>query len=370
MVLFKKPIFISLVLKARRRWSVNLDLHPSGNFSLMPAGMSNTILYLCHSGLDYLQDGLYHGLTSRLGKENVVDWPRQARFHEPIASTIPSLGLLPGNEPARPLTSWGLCRQLRGGRFGVVMVAAGRKGAFAAWQRIMAAGAHLPAVFIDGGDHIELAGQLAWERKIKLRNTVLSKRNFDLIFKREHRGQEANDPKVLPISFCLPENHFPFPSQATAKTRDVAFWGSPAMTSRKAAIQLLKNVRDFERNRSQAFRGADYLRELAATKVGLSFWGAGDDTLRYWEIPCTGSLLLAQKPRGPVPDNFVHGHEAVFVQDDLSDLVEQVNYYCDHDEEREKIAAAGRQKFLQHHTTVARARYVLDALKERRLFSS
>jgi spore maturation protein CgeB len=91
--------------------------------------------------------------------------------------------------------------------------------------------------------------------------------------------------------------------------------------------------------------------------------------LRYWEIPCTGSLLLAQKPRGPVPDNFVHGHEAVFVQDDLSDLVEQVNYYCDHDEEREKIAAAGRQKFLQHHTTVARARYVLDALKERRLFS-
>src|SRR5205823_6487012 len=135
------------------------------------------------------------------------------------------------------------------------------------------------------------------------------------------------------------------------------------------AIERLKNVRDFERNRSQPFYGVDYMRELAATKIGLSFWGAGDDTLRYWEIACAGSLLVTQKPRSPVPDNFIHRQEAVFVQDDLSDLVECVDYYCDHDGEREKIAAAGREKFLRHHTTVARARYVLDALKERKLFS-
>jgi hypothetical protein len=196
---------------------------------------------------------------------------------------------------------------------------------------------------------------------------VLASRNFALTFKRENRGQETNNPGILPISFCLPENYFQ-PQSSPAKNREVAFWGSPATASRTLGCQLLQGIRDFERNRRLQFRGLDYLREMAATKVCLSFWGGGDDTLRYWEIPCVGSLLLAQKPRSPVPDNFIHGQEAVFVQDDLSDLVERVNYYCDHDDEREKIARAGRNIFLRCHTTIARARYFLDALAKRNLF--
>jgi hypothetical protein len=38
-------------------------------------------------------------------------------------------------------------------------------------------------------------------------------------------------------------------------------------------------------------------RELAATKVCLSLWGCGDDTLRYWEFPawarCSWRKLIA-----------------------------------------------------------------------------
>jgi hypothetical protein len=330
--------------------------------------MSNEILYLCHSGIDYLQDGLYHGLVSLLGKNRVMDWPRQTRFHEQLDLTIPSLGFFAQAEPIRPRTRWGLRRQLRNGRFSLVVVAAGRKGAFAVWRGLMDACRHLPAVFVDGGDHVELAGQLAWERKVRLRKYVLNSRSFDLIFKREQHGPEFNNPKILPISFCLPENYYQPPSPPV-KTREVAFWGGESSASRRLAIRQLKEVRDFGRNRNLQFWGGDYLRELAATKVCLSFWGSGDDTLRYWEIPCAGSLLMAQKPRSPVPDNFVDRQEAVLVQDDLSDLVERVNYYCDHDDEREKIARAGRNKFLKCHTTVARARYFLDALCERELFN-
>jgi hypothetical protein len=329
--------------------------------------MSNGILYLCHSGVDYLQDGLYHGLVSLLGKDRVVDWPRQARFHEPVATTVPNLGFFSQAEPARPRTNWGLRRQLRGGRFGIVVVAAGRKKAFAVWRDVMEACRHLPAVFVDGGDHVELAGQLAWERKVRLRKAVLSRRSFDLVFKREHRGPETNNPKILPISFCLPENYFQM-KQPQPKTREVAFWGGSSSASRAVAIGKLRGIRDFECNSSLQFHDRDYLRELAATKVCLSFWGGGDDTLRYWEIPCVGTLLVAQKPRSPVPNNFIHHKEAIFVQDDLSDLVEQVNYYCDHDDERGKIAQAGRNKLLQYHTTTARAQYFLNSLNERKLF--
>lgn len=329
--------------------------------------MSSEILYLCHSGVDYLQDGLYHGLVSLLGKERVTDWPRQVRFHKPAATKNPNLGFYPQAEPVRPRTTWGLRQQLRSGRFGIIVVAAGRKGAFRAWRDVMDACRQIPVVFVDGGDHIELAGQLAWERKIKLRKTVLSHRNFDLVFKREHRGQETNNPQVLPISFCLPANYCQS-VQSRTKTREVAFWAGGGTASRAVAVSKLKNVRDFERNGSLMFYGQDYIRELAATKVCLSFWGNGDDTLRYWEIPCAGSLLLAQKPRCPVPDNFIHRQEAVFVQDDLSDLVELVNYYCDHDQEREAIARAGLEKFSRCHTTTARARYFLDSLSGRKLF--
>ena len=329
--------------------------------------MPNEILYLCHSEIDYLQDGLYHGLVSLLGKNCVMDWPRQARFHEQPNPTIPRLGYISHFEPVRPHTTWGLRRQLRSGRFGIVVVAAGRKGAFRAWRDVMNACHQLPAVFVDGGDHVELAGQLAWERKVRLRKSVLNGRNFDLIFKREHRGPDFNNPKVLPISFCLPENYFQPPSPPV-KTREVVFWGGESSASRTVAVQKLKYVRGFERNRSLTFHGHDYLRELATTKICLSFWGAGDDTLRYWEIACAGSLLMAQKPRSPIPDNFIDRQEAVFIQDDLSNLIEQIDYYCDHDDEREQIARAGRSKFLKSHTTVARARYFLTALREHNLF--
>ena len=331
--------------------------------------MPNEILYLCHSEIDYLQDGLYHGLVSLLGKNCVMDWPRQARFHERLNSAPPSLGFFAQTEPVRPRTTWGLRRELRSGRFGVVVVAAGRKGAFRVWRGVMDACRQLPAVFVDGGDHVELAGQLAWERKVRLRRNVLNGRNFDLIFKREHRGSDFNSPKILPISFCLPENYYQPPSPPV-KTREVAFWGGETSASRTTTFHKLKNVRDFERNRNLNFRSHDYMRELAATKICLSFWGAGDDTLRYWEIACAGSLLMAQKPRSPVSDNFIDRQEAVFIQDDLSNLIEQINHYCDHDDEREKIAQAGRNKFLKCHTTTARARYFLAALRERNLYQS
>jgi hypothetical protein len=157
------------------------------------------------------------------------------------------------------------------------------------------------------------------------------------------------------------------------KTREIAFWGSETSASRILAKERLRGVRDFGTTGCIPYpllSGQDYLRELASTKVCLSFWGAGDDTLRYWEIACVGSLLLAQKPRIPVPDNFSHRQEAVFMQDDLSDLPELINYYCDHDDEREAIARAGRAKLLQRHTTTARARYFLNALAERGLFNA
>src|SRR6266542_3913714 len=155
-----------------------------------------------------------------------------------------------------------------------------------------------------------------------------------------------------------PRNQFPKPARSLS--------GATKRRRHGRTIRMLRGVRDFAAaggcDPVPGVRGQEYLRELAATKVCLSFWGAGDDTLRYWEIACVGSLLLAQRPRMPVPDNFIDRREAVFMQDDLTDLVELLNYYCDHDAEREAIAAAGRAKFLRCHTTSARARYFLNRL--------
>jgi hypothetical protein len=102
----------------------------------------------------------------------------------------------------------------------------------------------------------------------------------------------------------------------------------------------------------------EYMRLLASSRICISVRGAGFDTYRYWEIPYAGSLLLAERPQTVIPDNFVDGEEAVFAPVEL--LGEVARRLLERD--TTAIAAAGREKLLRSHTSVARAQVVLDRL--------
>ena len=46
----------------------------------------------------------------------------------------------------------------------------------------------------------------------------------------------------------------------------------------------------------------------------------------------------------------------------VSELQEKLTYYLEHDAEREKIAAKGHAKFLQHYTWPQRMKALLEAV--------
>lgn len=172
----------------------------------------------------------------------------------------------------------------------------------------------------------------------------------------------------LPMSFNLDR----LPDIGPLKKYDFSFWAVESDPVRSKALEMLENVFDCRENgtyKNQKMskykrKGEFYLQELAACKVVLNLRGGGWDTMRYWEVPAVGSFMLSQKPGIVIPDNFENEKEIVFVQDDLSDLLELGEYYLKHEEKRESIAKQGHQKLLACHADTKRVAYIFKKIKE------
>jgi len=111
---------------------------------------------------------------------------------------------------------------------------------------------------------------------------------------------------------------------------------------------------DFDRR----FPPREYNHQLQRNRIGLDIAGVGFDTVRYWEVPAHGCMLLAERRPTVIPHNFRDGETAVFF-DDLPDLERKLEHYLTHPDECAAIAQAGRQYFMEHHTSTARARHLL-----------
>src|SRR5439155_19252886 len=99
----------------------------------------------------------------------------------------------------------------------------------------------------------------------------------------------------------------------------------------------------------------------SSSRICFSLHGLGYDTYRYWEIPYTGSLLLSEPSRTVIGDNFTDRREAVFAAP--THLVETARQLLEQPIETEQIAAAGRAKLLQFHTSIQRAQIVAERLE-------
>jgi len=115
------------------------------------------------------------------------------------------------------------------------------------------------------------------------------------------------------------------------------------------------------------FEQAEYSRRLSSAGIGLSLFGSGFDSVRYWEVPAHGVMLLSERPPIRIPHNFADGVSAVFF-DDLPELEGKLAHYLARPDEVRAIAEQGRRHFLKHHTTSARARHFLGRLEQRRIW--
>lgn len=312
---------------------------------------------------DYLQDLTFQGLVQVLGKENVRDFPWNKNYHLPLKKYPKNLGYH---------SKYYFFPKFSVKQADYVFIGAAKPDCFQNYLKIIPKiSENTKIVFLDGGDFSKLGGDLERLKAWELYQQAIRKRPADIIFKREMLLDKKYPEQVFPLVFSSPLQQIPTALGQQYKY-DVSFWAVESDPIRTKALELIENKFDCKENgstRNQVFskykrKGKFYLEELAACRIVLNFRGVGWDTLRYWETPALGKpLMISQKPKIQIPNNFEDKKHVVFCKDDLSDLIELCEYYLANEKERLAIAQAGKIQAQKYHSSKLRAKYILEILE-------
>jgi hypothetical protein len=354
------------------------------------------ILYLTDPTPDYLADQIYDGLCSVLGREHVFDFPRKALYHE-SRERSPSVTQHAGHD----LTRDDIASMLRERRIDLTIVSSPRAGTLEAFRSLGGRGEGVPVVLLDGEDDS------------LIRADVAGSVGAGLYFKREYKkrakpvtgetwarpavsgGESPLNGRIHPLPFSVTAASL---SHVSTQTRDVdiSFVGRASHRKRVRAVNLLRRTSgirfeggvylDATDRRSKLaaswlgvataklmgdppapewaqraqLKPEDYRALLHRSKMALSVRGGGFDTVRYWEIVASKTLLVSEPPDIVIPHNFEHGRHAMFCRHDLRDLPAIVRRLRDDDQARRRMIEAAYQHLLAFHTSARRAEYLLD----------
>jgi hypothetical protein len=106
-----------------------------------------------------------------------------------------------------------------------------------------------------------------------------------------------------------------------------------------------------------------YLKILSQSLCAVSTYGMGFDTVRYWEIPYSGSVLISRRPRTLIPNNLKESKHAFFF-DNLKELKQHVEYIIEDPDYAIKIGRESREFVMKFHSPEARARTIINALTQ------
>ncbi|MGB4884422.1 MAG: glycosyltransferase [Ferruginibacter sp.] len=320
------------------------------------------LLFLCSTQFDYLQDLTYCGLVELLGNQNVCDYPWNPKYHLPIKNYPKNLGYTGFSLPKFTI------KNFQG--YDAVIIGSAKKEALLKYEYLIPKIQSLPVIFIDGGDREEIGGDFYRLGLGKEFESVFKKRYPDLIFKREYLPSlHGHLPHVFPFPFSFPFTLSQKPVQE--KKYQVSFWAQQKPLIREQAIKLLKGKYDCDQNGTtlnQGFKtykrkGLFYLEEISRCKIVLNFRGGGWDTMRYWETPAMETFMISQKPEILIPNNFEENKHVAWVSENLSNLIDKIDYYLLNDDERNRMATNAREHLLKYHLNTHRAQFLLGKIK-------
>lgn len=318
------------------------------------------ILIVGHRHSDYGMDVLYDGLVRNLGADRVSEYPYKpflhGRNHELVGGYPCAF-----DHPSEPKALSDLARELRDGHYDILIYADVRRDTPRdEVLQLLDAGSSLPLFIVD-----------TWDDGSDLQDILLEhiqRDRVDAYFKREMLRCWNYGPNAFPLPFAYPETRIvpafsPFEGgPGGCEPREGFFWaGHRHFGLRRLYLETLE--RDLGQDLSQSLDPAEYQRSLQQALVALDCFGFGYDTVRYWEIPAHGAMLLAEKKPIHIPHDFKHGESCIHFHT-AQDLVESVRHYLDHPEEAASIAQRGWQHLRTHHTSRQRARHLLGRIQQ------
>ncbi len=305
------------------------------------------VLFLMNPRPHYGIDVLFDGLCDCLGDEQVIDYPHKPWLHGEDTDQMRQYPCR-FDRAGSPKSLEEVLALLDGGAFDLILYAdvEGDLPQDEMHDIIQRAGG-CPVALVDGLDSFaDFRGRVS---------DYLGFSDFIAYFKREkHRAIEYG-PHTYPLPFAYDRRRA---LKVVGEARPMPlFWaGHRQFGTRRIYLETLEAR--YGQDLNQSFSPDDYVRRIRESAIGLNCFGLGFDTVRYWELPANGCMLLSDRLPIEIPFDFVDGKHAVFF-DDLPSLIEKLDYYQAHTDEVAEIAAAGHAHYMQHHTNEARARQLL-----------
>lgn len=203
------------------------------------------------------------------------------------------------------------------------------------------------------------------------RDSIPGIRLFDQVFVTQENSVEplkqAGCPNVswLPFAFDTSISNNP----ALEKIYDVAFVGSldlpKTKEERRAILESLEGKYKMNDYRKSVY-GAEVNRVYNQAKivVNIPLSVASGFNMRFFEAMASGALLLTKDLGYRKSDLFQAGEHFV-TYSDHADLLDKVDYYLKHDNERNAIAQTGMNEVIVKHTYAHRADEVLQLMGTR-----
>jgi len=330
------------------------------------------VLYLVHPEQDYGEYYLFNGLCEILGEENVVTYPFKKSYyglpHDDYILDDGKKGFTaPGdNIVGRKVNNWdfmAICERIE--EFDYIILTSARTYAVNALEQLKEVFNKLskPLIFTEHEDSTHL------------RTDIIKQYAPEVVFKRElvrgidytYKGQNIYS---LPFSCAI--NSFPSFDDTKKEYSVFGIFGN-TWPLRRDVVKLVLNMKmknsyvGMDTGNSTdghtLLNYKDFLEHIARSKIALSVRGHGRDTCRRWETAAYETLVMICDPGIIIPNDFEDGKHCVWFNKDLSDLEEKICYYLEHDDERIKIAKAGKEHLMKYHTNQARAKYFLDIVK-------
>lgn len=337
------------------------------------------ILYLTHPEADQGGYCLWNGLCEVLGVENVIDYPWKASYHGET-DVYPSFyaGYNVGdtqwqrNGGEMGMTApfeWTVARsapkysldeikdKLKQNYFDIVVCESPRTNVCSSLDLLTGL---LPKIIVlhDSEDYDQI------------REELIKKYNIKLYLKREYFKKidyvENNNNRCVVKSFPFSASvHKSFISGAVRDIDILCAVGDTNPVRKKIRSVVEKLGIDGWRVETGYYPWDEYMNKLSRSKLSIAPRGWAQDTLRRWDIPATGTLLLAEKTDIIEYFPLQNGVHCITYDTDGSDVEEKIiSCLKMNKDQREQMALNGKNYVLTYNSNYARVRQLLEWINE------